>query len=473
MGKTYSATEKLVYENAIIQGNAPSFIVDNFGSGQEVDYTPSDIHKFGLFETSSPNYNNFYPDVTEEDLKPKDGDYIYPTYRALSEIIVRPRTPVDFSQGNVLKNAMNLLLGQAVYPNHEMIAGDELGVVYGVNWSKAKELKLENGETVKIPAGINAILKIDGKSNPRIARSINMNPPAMHSVSVTVEFEWQKSHEELSDEEFYQKLGTYDEKGQLIRRVVTKINKFYEISLVPHGADPFAKKVDENGNIVLPQFAKASYKFYDSLSEDSPYFTTVSEGSTGIKTTISNSASTPSEINNADVKQLNKENMMKKQLDSLSQVLGHEVTEENFSEALNSFKEIKTKADSVDSLQNEKDSLTSEVENLKTQLLEKQSEVEKYQENLRAEVLKFANLALENKVPEATQNLIAKADLETSKALLAQYQEICKEKYKSSVVDDEGKKQEEGEKHQTLSNEDAVNQVVEEFNKIDTKSIHC
>jgi predicted nucleic acid-binding Zn-ribbon protein len=123
--------------------------------------------------------------------------------------------------------------------------------------------------------------------------------------------------------------------------------------------------------------------------------------------------------------------MTKEQLDSLSQVLGHEVTEENFSEALNSFKEIKTKADSVDSLQNEKDSLASEVENLKTQLSEKQSEVEKYQENLRAEVLKFANLALENKVPEATQNLIAKADLETSKALLVQYQEICKEKYKS------------------------------------------
>ena len=470
MDKIFKSTEKLIYENALIQGNSPGFIVDNYNSGQDIDYTPTDLDKFGLFETSSPNYNNFYPDVKEEDLKPKDGDYIYPTYRALSQVIVRPRTPVDFSAGNVLKDAMNLLVGQAVYPNHEMIAGDELGVVYGVNWSNSKEVKLSNGETVKIPAGINAILKIDGKSNPRIARSINMNPPAMHSVSVTVEFEWKKSHE-LGDEEFYQKLGTYDEKGQLIRRVVTKINKFYEISLVPHGADPFAKKVDENGNIVLPQFAKASYKFYDSLSEDSPYYAASELGGTA---TISNSDSTLQEINNADVKQLNKESMNKEQLEQLSQAIGcGEITEENFADAIKSISDIRLKAESADQLQNDKDALSKQVEELKSSVQSKDAELQKYSDNLHSEVLKFANLALDNKIPEATKNLIANADLETSKALLDQYQEICKDKFKQSVKDDEEQHEHKDENQQSLSTEEATQQLLQEHTKVNTQFIHC
>lgn len=74
-----------------------------------------------------------------------------------------------------------------------------------------------------------------------------MDPPSIHSNSVSVRFIWDKSHPNLDEDEFWNKLGTYDEKGNLICRVVKEIVSYYETSLVSHGADPFAQKIDEMG----------------------------------------------------------------------------------------------------------------------------------------------------------------------------------------------------------------------------------
>jgi len=45
-----------------------------------------DTSKFGLFDSASPNLAQYYPDATPEDLKPKNEDFIYPVFRALSEV---------------------------------------------------------------------------------------------------------------------------------------------------------------------------------------------------------------------------------------------------------------------------------------------------------------------------------------------------------------------------------------------------
>jgi len=215
--------------------------------------TPVDRESFGLF--SSPDFNKFYPGVKQEDLKPNSEDFIEPVYRALSEVIVHKNwNPVDFGENGVLKKSMSLLKGQAVKGDHEGGIHTSMGAVNHVVWEESYK---QNG--IQIPAGINARFKIDAKANPRIARGIQMDPPSIHSCSVTVSFLWDKSHPSMDQNEFLSKLGTYDKDGKMIRRVATLIKNYHEISLVDHGADPFAKKKTENGNIVLPEHANTVY----------------------------------------------------------------------------------------------------------------------------------------------------------------------------------------------------------------------
>lgn len=210
-----------------------------------------DLGKFGLFDVATPNFSAYYPDVTAEDLSPKAEDFIMPTYRALSEVVVHKSwNPVDFGKKNVLKNSQNLLIGQSIYPNHEAVVGNELGAVAEVAWEDSYTV---NGITV--PAGINAKMKIDGKSNPKIARGILMDPPSVHSTSATVRFLYEKSHESLTEDEFWRQLGTYDKDGKLVRKIASKILNYNELSFVAHGADAFAQKIGSDGKIINPVYA--------------------------------------------------------------------------------------------------------------------------------------------------------------------------------------------------------------------------
>ena len=218
------------------------------------------VQSFGLFG-GDLNYHTYYPELDVKDLTPQDKEFITPMFRLLSATVVSKNwNPTDFSKDNVLRNSMRMLLGQTVNCDHSTDVGNAIGAVSKVLWQEAYETK----EGFKIPAGINGVLKIDGKANPRIARGILMDPPSIHSNSVTIQFRWDKSHPELSDEEFYNKLGTYDDNGNLICRVATDVVRYLETSLVSHGADSFAQKVGEDGQIVNPAFA---HKTWSSFSE--------------------------------------------------------------------------------------------------------------------------------------------------------------------------------------------------------------
>lgn len=254
-------TIKLGFYNSLVMGNVPSKVeLDRVAEKVKKDLVSGrqfDIGSFGLFDSSQPNYTTYYPDVTADDLVPKDSDFIEPTFRALSEVIVHKSwNPVDFSTKGVLKNSMGLLRGATVNPDHEAgSVGNAIGAVKNTAWEES--YKADHG--IIVPAGILALMRLDGKSNPRIARGIQMDPPSIHSSSVTVQFMWDKSHPNLSDEEFFNKLGTFDKDGKMIRRMTTKIIKYPELSLVSHGADPYAMKVGKNGQIVNPVYADTSY----------------------------------------------------------------------------------------------------------------------------------------------------------------------------------------------------------------------
>lgn len=252
MKKTYLDVVNLASGHSLIMGRTPKVLsIDQICNA--LDKQHHTVSSFGLFDTAQPNFSNYYPDVKPEDLEPKDEDYVYPLFRALSEVTVHKNwNPIDFSKPGILKDSMHKLTGQTVYPNHEPTVGNELGVVTEVFWEKEKVV-----DGVTIPAGINMRLKIDGKSNPKVARGLMSDPPSIHSNSVTVAFKWEKSHE-LEDQEFYSKLGTYDKDGEMIRRVVTEVVRFTETSLVAHGADPFAQII-RDGKINNPTFADVSY----------------------------------------------------------------------------------------------------------------------------------------------------------------------------------------------------------------------
>jgi len=215
-----------------------------------------DIENLGLFDNSTPNYTTYYPDVSPEDLMPKETDFIYPIFRCLSATVVwKGYKPIDFSKPGVLKSAMKMLVGQTINVDHETALGNGIGVVKSVAWNESYTV-----DGVVVPAGINGEFMIDGKSNPRLARGMMMKPPSIHSNSVSVRFEWEPSHKLKSDDEFYSKLGSRDADGNLYRLIVTKIQQFTETSLVAHGADPFAQIVND-GQINNAKYANGVYNF--------------------------------------------------------------------------------------------------------------------------------------------------------------------------------------------------------------------
>jgi hypothetical protein len=272
--------------HSLILGNKP----EKLGLGQIhekllKEVQNQDLTSLGLFDSAQPNYTTYYPDVSEEDLNPKDSDFIHPVFRMLSETVVHGI--VSFKKPGVLKNSMSKLVGQTIYVGHEMLIGNAIGSVESVSWQEGYKDK----SGIQVPAGINAVMKIDGKSNPRLARGIMMNPPSINSNSVTVRFTWEQSHKEMEEDEFYQKLGQFDENGNQILKVATDIVAYMETSLVPHGADYFAKKVDENGKLILPGNAAMSKVYSLSFKEPNKNLT--------FDNIISNQA-IPFTINNAN-----------------------------------------------------------------------------------------------------------------------------------------------------------------------------
>ena len=251
------------------KGVEPQTFSENFYKWNHV--SQESVEKLGLFG-SDIDYNTYYPGLTKEDLTPNSDEFIEPVFRLLSSTIVSKNwNPTDFGQPGVLKASMKLLLGQTVNCDHSTDIGNAIGSVSQVMWQEA----YKDGNFV-IPAGINGVLKIDGKANPRIARGILMDPPSIHSNSVTVQFKWEKSHPGMDDRDFWNKLGTYDEKGNMIRKVVTEVVRYLETSLVSHGADSFAQKIGEDGKIINPEFAKRTWTSFAEYQEDTKkayYFT--------------------------------------------------------------------------------------------------------------------------------------------------------------------------------------------------------
>ena len=257
MGKDlFKGSVRLGAGHSLIVGHGPKLSKMEFKS-EKLD---KGIASLGLFNLATPDSISFYKDVTAEDLSPKDEDFIKPVFRGLSEVIVRKNyDPIDFAhETGVLQASMGMIVAQSVYSNHEAFVGNEKGVVSQAFWDKGYK-----ADGVNVPAGFNMEFLIDGKVHTKLARELMAPIPIVHSNSVTVNFGWKQSHPKMSFEEFRGKVATYDDKGELIRRIVTEIYGYHETSLVAHGADPYAQMV-KDGKIVNPKYAHARDSFAEA-----------------------------------------------------------------------------------------------------------------------------------------------------------------------------------------------------------------
>lgn len=175
-----------------------------------------------------------------------EGDFVDFPARHISATIVGANSwkATDFRNEQILKESAPLLKGVPVYLNHNLQVGQELGVVGETKFTPG----YVNSSGRLIPAGIDGPLSIDKVLYPDYVRKMSGKTPSIKSVSVTVDFEWESSHEFERESDFYYHIGETIN-GEMVRRVVTKINGFYETSLVWLGADPYAGLLDENNEV--------------------------------------------------------------------------------------------------------------------------------------------------------------------------------------------------------------------------------
>lgn len=209
--------------------------VKRFGVNEKIQ------ESFGLFGGSN-NANTFHPEVNiPENIIPKPEDFVRVPFRLLSATTVGAGTwkATDFSDETMLRQSAEMLNRKPIYFDHDTDLLNWVGIVEGVEWQAGQ------GD---VPSGINGLLAIDAVTNPKIARGVLIG--SIFSNSVTVEFDWEPSHHFDSPYEFNEKIGTYHSDGEMIRRKVKKIHNYHETSLVWLGADPYAKLIDDDGNLV-------------------------------------------------------------------------------------------------------------------------------------------------------------------------------------------------------------------------------
>lgn len=447
------------------------------------------VEKFGLFG-SDIDYNTYFPDVDPKQFNPGEDEFIEPVFRLLSNCIVSKNyMPTEFP-ADVLKASMPLMVGQTVNCDHETNIGNAIGTVKEVFWQEAYTV-----DGKEIPAGMNGVLKIDGKANPRIARGINMDPPSIHSNSVTVQFEWKPSHNFDDPYEFWDKLGTYDDKGEMVRRIATRIISYKETSLVSHGADPYAQKLDKENHIINPGYADSVYSSFseqvkEKMSRRVSLYDFKSFGDVAIMhntSSITNKGDNEISLQDPNINNSNSNSMPKDLQEFLDQLFGENMLSlaEGASASVELvLSEVKRLVQENQTLAENKTTAESSIQSLNEQIITLQNEAkanepfiqmgkDHFKEVKEATTASYKKLMGEGKEDANILTLIEKVDsLATLQSLKATYDAQLEEKFPlhcadcgshnvnraSSVSEDKNH-----EKHEEVSNEtvDVLNRIAE------------
>lgn len=440
LNKDYTGEITLGSSHSVILGNKPDILTYKHICDKIANERKS-MMNFGLFDTAAPNYSTYYPELNIEDLTPKEGEFIYPVFRALSKTIVSKYFPIDFSKGSILKNSMSKLIGQTVNIDHETMIGNAIGSVKDAFWQN--EYKTADGITV--PAGINIVMMIDGKSNPRIARGIMMDPPSIHSNSVGIRFKWEPSHEFEDKSEFWQKAGSFDKDGELIRAVVTEVVAFVETSLVAHGADVFAQKIGEDGKIVNPNYSASVYQFsqennnvkgliHMDFKQPETFDQEVFNNTIPDKLNTSDTSGDETKNNNNNVNM----KITKEELQELSTKFGFaegELTEDNYLEKVaGKFNDLSTEHQELLDSREAEDGETLSAEEL-TNLRDLEKVANTALSDIRKEAIRLYKLAVgKDNEDNNIITVIQAADYKTAQSFFTQYNKEAQSKFSATCT---------------------------------------
>ncbi|MDD5106052.1 MAG: hypothetical protein PHC49_10595 [Desulfuromonadaceae bacterium] len=163
-------------------------------------------------------------------------EYVARFFRILSAAMT-PYRFFDFTKPGVLKAAVPLFDGLTLYGNHDANVEKWKGLCQGPVWDEQND-----------PPGINALLAVDRIVAPMIARGVETK--ALRSCSVTIWFDYEKSHPNL--DYFWGRLGEVVD-GEIVRLIVTKITNAGEVSIVWEGEDPHAKALSAPESLSVPE----------------------------------------------------------------------------------------------------------------------------------------------------------------------------------------------------------------------------
>lgn len=206
---------------------------------------------FSIYEDNtieaSLNPGRISPDTILSALQPDSFQQIDPEtfsmkYRALSQSLVYQQSPLgqvvtDFSDSGILRKSAKLLQDITIMADHEFSAGRYLGKVVNTSWTR----KINE---MDIP-GINAEIQFDDDPNAQsdLRKALRgVKKGYINGFSVSVWFEYKRSHPDLDLLDFYEQMGT-ELDGELVRFIVTKVLRYLEASVVVAGADPHAGPV--------------------------------------------------------------------------------------------------------------------------------------------------------------------------------------------------------------------------------------
>ncbi|RUP41609.1 MAG: hypothetical protein EKK63_04970 [Acinetobacter sp.] len=230
-----------------------------FSGGDTANYVPLDKStkeklaeirdKFGWINS---DYRQSVPSAIEDAIA-KPEDFIPFMFRHITATIVGAGTwkATEFTPA-VLKAARKKLEFKPAYVNHEVEVSNNIGLTGQAVFTDS----FTSNDGIVVPAGLDAPIWIDGKLHTDLTRKLSAYPkPHIQSVSIGVLYKWEPSHtftDSVGNEDDYafeNRIGTLVD-GKMVRRIVTEIVDIFETSLVFMGADPYAKIIDEKGQLV-------------------------------------------------------------------------------------------------------------------------------------------------------------------------------------------------------------------------------
>jgi len=154
-------------------------------------------------------------------------EFLAKPFRFLSQTLT-PYRFFDFTREGVLKSGVPLFDGLTVYANHNADVNQWKGYTQKPVW-----------DSENVPNGINGLMVLDRTIDANLTRGVEIG--ALKSASVTIWFEFERSHPDLRN--FYDYLGEEVE-GEIVRFIVTKLVRAAEVSIVWEGEDPYAKALE-------------------------------------------------------------------------------------------------------------------------------------------------------------------------------------------------------------------------------------